>query len=289
MAKSEVYTNKFVDALQSCNEPVLKNAYVTKSGIEVIINTAWTQKNYLLNGKHEFNIIYSLENGSTLRRNASFPLPVKPYVLETLSPTSKFCAGILKQKNQETAKDEFILEIWSSTGIVNAFNLSAFDQHGLVHSDVVFGSLSWSQDESKIMYLSGKKKGKPASFFDQRKNENTEEGEEERFLFEESWGEKLLEVVHPVICVLDVNEETLRIIKNVPDDVSPVQPQFRGNKTILFEGMRNAPFRLGRLGCECRESQIYSLNTDDSSQAKALITNYYKSASFSPRVSLDGK
>ena len=185
MAKLEVCTNNFVDALQSCNKPVLKNAHVAKLGTEVIINTAWTQTNYYLNKKHEFSIIYSLENGSTLRRNASFPLPVKPYVLETLLPTSKFCAGILKQKNQETAKDEFILEIWSSTGIVNAFNLSAFDQHGLVHSNVVFGSLSWSQDESKILYLSEKKEGKPASFFDQRKNENKEKMEEEKFLFEE--------------------------------------------------------------------------------------------------------
>ena len=289
MAKLEVCTNNFVDALQSCNKPVLKNAHVAKLGTEVIINTAWTQTNYYLNKKHEFSIIYSLENGSTLRRNTSFPLPVKPYVLETLSPTSKFCAGILKQKNQETAKDEFILEIWSNTGIVHAFNLSAFDQHGLVHSNVVFGSLSWSQDESKILYLSEKKEGQPASFFDQRKNENTEKMEEEKFLFEESWGEKLCVVVHPVICILDINEETLKIIKNVPDDVSPAQPQFRGNNTILFEGMKNTPFRLGRLGCECRESHIYSLSTDDSSQAKALITNYCKSASFSPRVSPDGK
>ena len=153
MAKSEVYTNKFVDALVSCNQPVLKNAYGAKSGTEVIINTAWTQTNFLANEKHEFNIIYIFESGSTLRRSASFPLPLKPYVLEKMSPTSKFCAGILKHKNQETAKDEFILEIWSSIGIVNTFNLSAFDQHGIVHSDVVFRSLSWSQDESKILYL----------------------------------------------------------------------------------------------------------------------------------------
>ena len=289
MAKSEVYTNKFVDALVSCNQPVLKNAYGAKSGTELIINTAWTQTNFLANEKHEFNIIYIFESGSTLRRSASFPLPLKPYVLEKMSPTSKFCAGILKHKNQETAKDEFILEIWSSIGIVNTFNLSAFDQHGIVHSDVVFGSLSWSQDESKILYLSEKKKGKPVSFFDQRKNKNTEEKEEEKFLFEESWGERLCEVVNPVMCILDINEETLRIIKNVPDDVSPAQPQFRGNDTILFEGMKNAPFRLGRLGCECRESQIYSLSTDDSSRAKALVPNYSKSASFCPRVSPDGK
>ena len=295
MALSKDYTDRFANALQSCNGPTLKNAYATKTHDGFIINTSWTQTNYKLNKKHEFTTMYDLKK-DCIERKGTFPITTDPYMLETISPTGKFCAGIRKRKNEETKKEEFILEIRSSSGVDSTFNLSAFEKHGAVNSDAVFGSLDWSQDESKIVYVAEKKKNKSVSFFEQGKSEtkngdkNGDKSEGEKYVFEESWGELLTDVINPVICVLHLNEKKLGILEDViPEDVSPAQPQFRGNEGIFFEGIKKTPFRLGRIYCINRESQIYSLNTEDSSQAKALVTNGDKSTSLCPRISPNGQ
>ena len=293
MSVSKELTDKFANALQSSTAPALKKAYIKKVDNDVTVCTSWSQTNYQLNKKHEFNMIYSLTAENMLKRNISFPIPMKSYELETASPTAKYSAGILKQKNQETLKEEFILEIWCRTGIVDTLNLSAFDQHGIVHSDIVFGSLSWSQDETKLVYVAEKKKQKSVSFFEQKKKESRSEesdkNEGEKYLFEESWGEQLTEVINPVICILNIKEQKLKIIENIPADVSPAQPVFRGNDVIVFEGIKTTPFRLGRIYCENRESQIYSVKAEDSSPATTLITSSHKCTSYCPRVSPNGE
>ena len=283
----------FAHALQSCSSPTLKNAYATKARDGFIINTSWTQTNYKLNKKHDFSALYDLKK-DYIERKGTFPITTNPYILETISPTGKFCAGILKGKNEETTKEEFLLEIKSSSGIDSTFNLSAFDKHGAVNSDVVFGSLEWSLDENKIVYVAEKKKNKSVSFFEQgkceSKKEDCDKSEGEKYVFEESWGELLNEVINPVICVLDLKKKKLQILEDVtPEDISPAQPQFRGNDVIVFEGIKKTPFRLGRIYCVNRESQMYSLIIKDSSQAKALFTSGDKSTSVCPRVSPNGQ
>ena len=283
----------FAHALQSCSSPTLKNAYATKARDGFIINTSWTQTNYKLNKKHDFSALYDLKK-DYIERKGTFPITTNPYILETISPTGKFCAGILKGKNEETTKEEFLLEIKSSSGIDSTFNLSAFDKHGAVNSDVVFGSLEWSHDENKIVYVAEKKKNKSVSFFEQgkceSKKEDCDKSEGEKYVFEESWGELLNEVINPVICVLDLKKKKLQILEDVtPEDISPAQPQFRGNDVIVFEGIKKTPFRLGRIYCVNRESQMYSLIIKDSSQAKALFTSGDKSTGVCPRVSPNGQ
>ena len=293
MLLSKDCTGRFAHVLQSCSSPTLKNAYATKAQDGFIINTSWTQTNYKLNKKHDFSALYDLKK-DYIERKGTFPIATNPFILETISPTGKFCAGILKRKNEETTKEEFLLEIRSSSGVDSTFNLSAFDEHGTVNSDVVFGSLDWSQDESKIVYVAEKKKNESVSFFEQgkceTKKEDCDKSEGDKYVFEESWGELLDEVINPVICVLDLNEKKLRILEDVvPEDISPAQPQFQGNDVIFFEGIKKTPFRLGRIYCVNRESQMYSLNIKDSSQANTLFSSGDKSTSLCPRVSPNGQ
>lgn len=73
MALSKDYTDRFANALQSCNGPTLKNAYATKTHDGFIINTSWTQTNYKLNKKHEFTTLYDLRK-ITLKENDYFLL-----------------------------------------------------------------------------------------------------------------------------------------------------------------------------------------------------------------------
>ena len=37
----------------------------------------------------------------------------------------------------------------------------------------------------------------------------------------EEWGEGLVGKHHPVICILDVDTETVTVLEDVPDDISP--------------------------------------------------------------------
>ena len=42
-------------------------------------------------------------------------------------------------------------------------------------------------------------------------------------MYRETWGEQLMERIHPVVCVLDVEANTVSVMEGVPDDVSPGQ------------------------------------------------------------------
>ena len=43
----------------------------------------------------------------------------------------------------------------------------------------------------------------------------------DEFVVREEWGEGLVGKHHPVICILDVDTETISVLEDVPDGISP--------------------------------------------------------------------
>ena len=47
----------------------------------------------------------------------------------------------------------------------------------------------------------------------------SQQGDE--YVVREEWGEGLVGKHHPVICILDVDTETVSVLEDIPDDISP--------------------------------------------------------------------
>ncbi|XP_002166996.3 acylamino-acid-releasing enzyme [Hydra vulgaris] len=279
--------------------PTVSSASVTSVSLnkgkkKYLIETSWTQKCFDRNRSASFSFFYSFSdvNGIyKLKKSCSFPIRRESVLLEKISFSLNLKALIIKETNSVTKKDEFILEIWSnkSVNLIKSINLSACEKHGNVLSDSVFSSLDWSPDEDKIVYLAERKKPKcTTNMFETcsiTKEEDSDKSICNKFNYEESWGEQMTEVIHPVICVADLLEGTINIVSNIPDNISPSQPQWGPGGTIIFEAIINYPFRLGIIYCSNRASYLCSVKYKCNEEPVFITKPSSYESNYCPRVS----
>lgn len=84
------------------------------------------------------------------------------------------------------------------------------------------------------------------------------------FIYRPDWGEQLVGKVQPVIVISDFENETLTVMDNIPENVSPGQviwaPDGNG---IVGVGWNNEPRRLGLMFCSNRPGCIFHLTNDN--------------------------
>ena len=270
----------------------LSNVVETTRGVkEYVINTSWKQNCYKTKNVNEFTALYQLnseEQKIELFKIPGFPISCENVLLQSVSPKLQLNAVIKKHENTTSKKEEFILEIWSNleSKLLTTLNLSSYEKHGKVHAGMTFGSLKWSEDESKLLYVAELKPPKPVGFFDQvscSELENNQANKGNKFDYEESWGELLTDVTHSIICVVDINKKSIDVIPGIPEHVSAAQPQWGPNNTIVFQGIHERPFRLGLIYCTNRLSTIYQLNKD--TPVLDLTSDSKGQSNYCPRVS----
>lgn len=177
-------------------------------------------------------------------------VPVSGEILSKHSPIHNLRAVI-----RETSGHQ-LLEIWDCQCLRKCLNLTALNKHGRVYDDGQFGSLSWSECENKLLYVAEKSK-----------NTSTETQEtacmKDRNVYREDWGEALSSKSVPVLCVVDLQSGTVRVLQGVPPDVSPGQPLWAlGGQSVYFVGWYHEPFRLGLKFCTNRRSALFCLNLE---------------------------
>uniref|UniRef100_A0A3B4UTK7 Acylamino-acid-releasing enzyme n=1 Tax=Seriola dumerili TaxID=41447 RepID=A0A3B4UTK7_SERDU len=145
------------------------------------------------------------------------------------------------------------LEIWDCHGLRKCLNLTALNEHGRVYDDAQFGSLSWSDCENKLLYVAEKNKH----------TSETHDGETDRSVYCEDWGEALTNKSSPVICVVNLQNGVVSVLQGVPPDISPGQALWApGGQSVVFVGWYHEPFRLGLKFCSNRRSALFKLDLD---------------------------
>uniref|UniRef100_A0A3Q1I0B3 Acylamino-acid-releasing enzyme n=1 Tax=Anabas testudineus TaxID=64144 RepID=A0A3Q1I0B3_ANATE len=168
--------------------------------------------------------------------------------LSGLSPTRGLRAVV-----RETGGHQ-LLEIWDGQGLRKCFNLTALKKHGQVYDDAQFGCLSWSECENKLLYVAEKNKNTSTE---------TQDRESDRSVYREDWGEALTNKSSPVICVVNLQNDTVGVLQGVPTDVSPGQALWApGSQSVIFVGWYHEPFRLGLKFCSNRRSALFKLDLD---------------------------
>lgn len=275
--------------------PTLASASIIPDSQNVNISLLWNQQDLEQNLKKKFvtNAVFQPE-AKSFTMIPGFPTERNNILIECLSKSQELRA-VLKTVKVSQKDDQIFCEIWSKseTKLKQCLNLSTLDVHGKVFAKGTFGSFSFSDDEMKLLYLAEKKKKKSAGYFERQKlKSNDSKGDDskkdeckgEKFVYEESWGEQQTSICNPVICVLDLQSETVNIIKNVPDHISPSSPRWGPDSSIIYIGIWNTPFRLGRVYCPNRKSALMMTKLE-SEKPPVQLTLDKNICVYSPRMS----
>ncbi|XP_054644879.1 S9 family peptidase isoform X2 [Dunckerocampus dactyliophorus] len=145
--------------------------------------------------------------------------------------------------------------IWDHHGLRKCLNLTALNKHGSVYDNGQFGVLSWSQCESKLLYIAEKLK--------QTTDDDESAWGMDRSVYCDDWGESLTSRSTPVICVLNLCSGAVDVLNGIPADVSPGQACWApGSQCVFFVGWYHEPFRLGLKFCSNRRSALFQLSMD---------------------------
>ncbi|XP_054644843.1 S9 family peptidase isoform X1 [Dunckerocampus dactyliophorus] len=180
------------------------------------------------------------------------PGPCGPLSAELLSGLSPI--GGVRAVVRDTGGQQ-LMEIWDHHGLRKCLNLTALNKHGSVYDNGQFGVLSWSQCESKLLYIAEKLK--------QTTDDDESAWGMDRSVYCDDWGESLTSRSTPVICVLNLCSGAVDVLNGIPADVSPGQACWApGSQCVFFVGWYHEPFRLGLKFCSNRRSALFQLSMD---------------------------
>ncbi|XP_041281889.1 acylamino-acid-releasing enzyme-like [Onychostruthus taczanowskii] len=222
---------------------------------------------------------------------------IKDELLSRESPSGMLKAVLRKVPGKE--KEKQFLEIWDQNRKVKSIDLTALDKHGSVYDDDQFGCLAWSHSETHLLYVAEKKRPKAESFFQSKAPELGTSDEDtghpkkedapikgEQFVYHEDWGETLSTRSVPVLCVLDIEGNSISVLEGIPEHLSPGQAFWSPEDTgVVFVGWWHDPFRLGLRHCTNRRSALFYV---DLTGGRCELLSEDAKAVWSPRLSPDG-
>uniref|UniRef100_A0A3Q1GB68 Acylamino-acid-releasing enzyme n=1 Tax=Acanthochromis polyacanthus TaxID=80966 RepID=A0A3Q1GB68_9TELE len=264
--------------------PAPVGAHVTEEQLEGVriyrLAAEWGQSDLVRGSRLRFSQQWTLIADSNNHQTIRTVLPpgtCAPLSAELLSSRSpvQHLRAVLKD-----ISGHHLLEVWDHHGLTKCFNLTALNNHGRVYEDAQFGCLSWSPCENKLLYIAEKSKISSGEGQDGESG-----GRKDRSVYWEDWGEALTNKSVPVICVVDLQNDTVGVLQGVPADVSPGQALWApDSQSVFFIGWYHEPFRLGLKFCSNRRSALFRLDLDGSCER---LSGENLSVSC-PRLSPDG-
>uniref|UniRef100_A0A3P8SY59 Acylamino-acid-releasing enzyme n=1 Tax=Amphiprion percula TaxID=161767 RepID=A0A3P8SY59_AMPPE len=253
--------------------PTPVGAHVTEEQLEEVrIYRLWGQSDLVRGSRLRFSQQWTLIADSNNHRTIRTVLPPGTCVLLSSRSPVQHLRAVLKD-----ISGHHLLEVWDHHGLTKCFNLTTLNNHGRVYEDAQFGCLSWSLCENKLLYVAEKSKNSSGEDLD------GESGD--RSVYWEDWGEALTNKSVPVICAVDLQNDTVAVLQGIPADVSPGQALWApDSQSVFFIGWYHEPFRLGLKFCFNRRSALFRLDLDGSCER---LSGENLSVSC-PRLSPDG-
>ena len=204
------------------------------------------------------------------------------------SPSGSKIAILVEESIPSSESKRLVFEIWTNDGhrLANRIILPS-DKHGPVCTDFAwFGGISWSPDESTLVYTAEVNKPKTTSFFTTpptKTDESTVIGGQYTLGVgkSEDWGEKYGSTALLALFCLNVETGKIGVIENAPGssmtkDTSSTeggyvlgQPIFSPcGKAVVYTGWDagaggEMPRRLGAIYCFQRPCKIYSSSVSE--------------------------
>lgn len=147
----------------------------------------------------------------------------------------------------------------------------------------MFGGISWSRDLSKIAFIG--EVPSPASYKNpwdlpskpEEKKEPTEEHwQEDKYLYKEDFGELMTPKKNPAIFVYNLDENTIKRIYGINEDLHPQYPCFdEHSEGVVFSAVHLPLKKLGLIYCLNRENMLYYIRKPQFEKPKEQIVDDY--------------
>ncbi|KAG0336878.1 hypothetical protein BG004_007871 [Podila humilis] len=187
-------------------------------------------------------------------------------VAQQISPSGKMTAVL---RSVAGDKKKHFVEIWSDGSILQLLETTAIHQD--FYADSTFGTLEFSRDETKLVYVAERLKSEDAY---------------EKFVYTPDWGETFTGKRDPALVVLDLTTWEVKVLGRFKGNLSPGQAIFsHDSESIIFTGYHRDPQFFGIVFCQNRLTGLYSVNVDGNDFK--TLSGDLKSAR-SPRLSPDG-
>ncbi|KAF5307909.1 hypothetical protein FQR65_LT06476 [Abscondita terminalis] len=269
-----------------CQIPALTDAKILNNG--AVITATWVQRNIERGKMIKFSRTYYLS--SLLEKQAElYGVDISSESLTSISPNESHRAVIRSVDEKDGVKQYF--EIWSKGSLNRSIDLGSLELHGDVYTDGDFGTLEWSPEGNKIVYVAEKKEPKSEPFY-KRKPTTPESIKEpeipkgEQYLYKEEWGEQYVNRKQSVIVLYDLSSDNFSILEGIPDDVCPMQVIWAPDGAyVVGVALSTKPRKLGYIYHTNRLSSIFKLTLNK--EYSELSSN--KKATRCPRFTPDGK
>ncbi|XP_045771470.1 acylamino-acid-releasing enzyme-like isoform X1 [Maniola jurtina] len=230
------------------------------------ITSRWSIRNLDKGKNTQYLIDYILDENLGVLAQSQFGVDISHELLTAISPKENFKAVIREEKeDKDGAKKKFFLEVWSSTSLKHSIDLTALDIHGDVYTDSEFGSLDWSPDESKVVYVAEKKIKKSEPFIKRKPAEDKNVDPDKRpvpgqeHIHRDDWGEQLTGKIETVVVVCKLADETFTVYDMVPGCPGQVRFSPSGDSIIGITWEAKMLGRLGLIYCTNRPSFVFCL------------------------------
>ncbi|XP_022176208.1 acylamino-acid-releasing enzyme-like isoform X1 [Myzus persicae] len=261
------------------------------SQASVSVHSVWIQK--VLERQAVIRFRQTVFSDYKTYTSTSPPTDITNELISAHSKSSKYFCVVREVKSGNEIKQ--FLEVWADFSLVKNYDLSALDVHGKIYADGEFGTLDWSPDETKIVYIAEKKVPKSEPFYKQKPKatadkdvvDNSETVPGKEYDWSQDWGEQLVGKITPVLVVFDIKTDTIDVLSNIPNDVNPATAVWTPDgKGVVAIGHIITPRKLGLIYCANSPSIVFSLTLDGqydvlSSNSEQLCVRY-------PRFNLNG-
>ncbi|GAB6033471.1 hypothetical protein CHUAL_013356 [Chamberlinius hualienensis] len=244
--------------------------------IEIV--TTWEQRDVVRMAKTPFKKSYLCDLVNTSKYTVSSPVEIHN---EQLSSTSDLgLVAIVRKCMVKNGNEKQLIEIWKNGFKIKSIDVLSKEKHLNIITSGQFGCLSWSPSGKRLLYAAEKyvksesyfSASKPASN-DQQSSSKIQKGEE--FLYRQSWGETLQDVISPLLATVDIETEEVEIVPSQSEDISYGKGRWTpdGNGVVCV-GWPHTPFKLGLIYCGNRKSSIYHLDLENNTSTVIGSSNH---------------
>ncbi|KAF9371778.1 hypothetical protein CPB97_001722 [Podila verticillata] len=232
------------------------------------IQVSLSQRDLERNVRRKFTrtIMASFADKSTPQVLTGYSVDTGDTVAQAISLSGKLTV-VLRSVSGE--KKKHFVEIWSEGSILHILETTAI--HDDFYADTTFGTLEWSRDETKIVYVAERKKSEDVL---------------EKYNYKPDWGETFTGKHDPSLVIVNIDTFDVKVLDRLKDDMSPGQAIFsHDSKSVIFTGYHRDPQSFGIMYCQNRLTGLYQINVDGTGFRH--LTAELKSAR-SPRLNPDG-
>ncbi|ESN95758.1 hypothetical protein HELRODRAFT_193470 [Helobdella robusta] len=179
------------------------------------ITATWSQRNLMKNEMTSFTNQFVI-CGDSVDVTAPVTFENVLWRVRSRSGQKTFLLKQSKDKDKPSEVKQYI-EIWNEMCMTHNVPVSTLKSHGLLYDDdEEFGSVAWSNDGEKILFIAEKVVAKGRKYF----STETEGVEGTTYLYRGDWGEQMSKKVEPVLCVFEPATFTSYVVDWLPTSCS---------------------------------------------------------------------